>query len=426
MSIIVKAGKAGKKVLKRFLPEEKHHISYTRRIERVCTTKRLVAMTFDDGPMDLPAAPDKFSGRALTDVLLDILKEHNALGTFDVVGDTGENYPDHAGRNGQADWGGVKFDHYPDINQDERGGAANNDRLIRRILEEGHQITNHSYRHVLFGKKPFVYGKRTYLEGLDAAVADQNRLHKLLKETYGYEITMGRPPHYVDKMAGGFSSYDVYDQMGYQYMAASFDGAGWLPVNRGSAEETLKAEVEAMTAPMVRCLSEDPNALAGQIIFQKDGYNMCRRTPVAFGLEKQLELLDRYGYQVVTVEQLMEESPFADVGREDPDFDKLMELQKTRGIVFSDNRLRLDMPMSWGELAMLLAPRGEAIGRRVRKIRESGSYQHAYWGAMDWCAEQGILKYAMDPEGPVSSLPSEFFDAETVFTRRAVYRAFRG
>ena len=50
MSIIVKAGKAGKKVLKRFLPEEKHHISYTRRIERVRTTKRLVAMTFDDGP----------------------------------------------------------------------------------------------------------------------------------------------------------------------------------------------------------------------------------------------------------------------------------------------------------------------------------------------------------------------------------------
>ena len=85
MSIIVKAGKAGKKVLKRFLPEEKHHISYTRRIERVRTTKRLVAMTFDDGPMDLPAAPDKFSGRALTDVLLDILKEYDALGTFDVV-----------------------------------------------------------------------------------------------------------------------------------------------------------------------------------------------------------------------------------------------------------------------------------------------------------------------------------------------------
>ena len=65
--------------------------------------------------------------------------------------------------------------------------------------------------------------------------------------------------------------------------------------------------------------------------------------------------------------------------------------------------------MTWGELAMLLAPRGEAIGRRIQKIRETGTAQHANWGAMDWCAEQGILKYAMDPDGAVSSLPSAYF-----------------
>ena len=35
MSLIVKAGKMGKRVLKKFLPEEKHHVSYTRRIEVV-------------------------------------------------------------------------------------------------------------------------------------------------------------------------------------------------------------------------------------------------------------------------------------------------------------------------------------------------------------------------------------------------------
>ena len=34
MSLIVKVGKAGKRVVKKFLPEEKHHVSYTRRIER--------------------------------------------------------------------------------------------------------------------------------------------------------------------------------------------------------------------------------------------------------------------------------------------------------------------------------------------------------------------------------------------------------
>ena len=94
MSLIVKVGKAGKRVVKKFLPEEKHHVSYTRRIERVKTRERVVAMTFDDGPMDLPSSPDKFDGKALTDILLDTLGEYGAQGTFDVVGDTSENYPD--------------------------------------------------------------------------------------------------------------------------------------------------------------------------------------------------------------------------------------------------------------------------------------------------------------------------------------------
>jgi len=120
---------------------------------RLKTGERVVAMTFDDGPMDLPSSPDKFAGKSLTDILLDTLKEYDALGTFDVVGDTSENYPDVAGKSGQADWGGVRYDHYPDINQDERGGVVHNPRLVRRIIDEGHQVTNHGYRHVLFGKK---------------------------------------------------------------------------------------------------------------------------------------------------------------------------------------------------------------------------------------------------------------------------------
>ena len=319
MSLIVKAGKAGKRVLKKFLPEEKHHVSYTRRIERVQTGERVVAMTFDDGPMDLPSSPDKFDGRSLTDILLDTLAEYDAKGTFDVVGDTSENYPDVAGKTGQADWGGVKYDHYPDINQDDRGGVVHNPRLVRRILDEGHQITNHSYRHVLFGKKPFVYGKRDHFHGLDEVVADLSRLHSLMQKTYGYTMTMSRPPHYVDRIEGGFSSYDAYDQMGYLYMAASFDGAGWLPLHHGSAQESLQAEAEAMVSPMRHLLAQDPDALAGQIIFQKDGYNMARRTPVAFGLARQLKLLKDYGYRVVTVQQLLDAySPFASVCQAGP------------------------------------------------------------------------------------------------------------
>lgn len=67
MSWIVKAGKQGKKIVKKLImPAEKHYVGYTRRIERVQTTRRICAMTFDDGPMGLPASPDRFDGRTLT------------------------------------------------------------------------------------------------------------------------------------------------------------------------------------------------------------------------------------------------------------------------------------------------------------------------------------------------------------------------
>lgn len=47
MSWIVKAGKQGKKIIKKLItPAEKHYVGYTRRIERVQTTRRICAMTF--------------------------------------------------------------------------------------------------------------------------------------------------------------------------------------------------------------------------------------------------------------------------------------------------------------------------------------------------------------------------------------------
>ena len=425
MSLIVKIGKKGKRLVKKLLPEEKHHLSYTRRIERIKTGKRLCDMTFDDGPMDLPAAPDRFEGRSLTDVLLDVLAEFDAKGTFDVIGDTSENYPDQAGKLGSAAWGGVKFDHYPDIGKDDKGGVVHCDRLVRRILEEGHQITNHGYRHIIFGKKPFVYGQREYLGNVDRAVDDLNKLDQFLRERYGYEMAMTRPPHYVDKMPDGFTSYDVCDRLGYQYMAASFDGGGWLPSALSSPDAALEAEVNAMVEPMRRALEQDPDFFCGQIIFQKDGYNMAKRTPVAFGLRKQLELLRKYGYQVVTVAELMTESPFADLDRGDPLFDKLCRLQGDRAVAYSDNRVRLDQPMTWGELAMLLAPKKEAMGRRWADIRRTGKRAHPYCGALAWCVEQSLLPKGTKADGSVTALPGGHFGPVAGFTRRDIYAAYQ-
>ena len=152
---------------------------------------------------------------------------------------------------------------------------------------------------------------------------------------------------------------------------------------------------------------------------------MAKRTPVAFGLRRQLEVLKEYGYQVVTVDTLMAESPFADLGREDPLFEKMNRLQKERAVVYSDNRLRLDAPMTVGELAMLLAPKEEALGRRWAAVRKSGRHEDAYWGAMDWCAEQGLIPRGVKSSAPVTALPEGLFAPTADFTRRGVYAAYQ-
>lgn len=429
MSAFVRIGKKVKKFAKSvLLPEPKVYVGYCRRIERVKTNERVCAMTFDDGPMDLPAAPDLFGGRAMTDVLLDVLDEFNAKGTFDVIGTTAENYPDVKGAVGTPAWGGVAYDHYPAFGQDERGGAAHCPRLVERMIREGHQITNHGYRHVLFGKKSFVYGKRRTLGSLETVLDDLTALDQYLRGQYGYSMRMSRPPHYVDRIDGVFTSYDAYEKMGYLYLAASFDGAGWLPAK---GEAPFEAEVDEMVLPMRKKLEENPDFFCGQIIFQKDGYNMALRTPVAVGLRKQLELLTNAGYRVVTVQELLSRSPFADVGADDPDFEAFRALAQTHAVAYSDNTLRPDRSMTCGEFAMLAAPREAAVDGRIdRLLAGSRGFRSRYSGAMAWCKEQGLLPKHAKEKTPLNAAllknaEALFTAMPTTFSRRAVLRAFQ-
>lgn len=263
------------------------------------------------------------------------------------------------------------------------------------------------------------------MSNLDECLEDMKALHSLMKDKYAYQINMARPPHYVDKIEGGFTSYDLYDLMGYQYMVASYDGAGWLPMGSGSQEDCLKAEVDATVEPMRSALEKNPDFFSGQIVFQKDDYNMAKRTPIAFRLKKQLEILKEYGYRVVTVNQLLEISPFTDLGRDDDDFEKLNFLQKNHAIVFSDNNLRLNQNMTYGELAMLLAPKHEAINRRIKMIKNAGKSQNRYVGVTEWCKENELIKKDARLNDEIKSLPAEFFESVKNISRREVYRSFK-
>ena len=367
MSLLTKAIGTAKKVKHRFQDQIREntpvYLSPVRRIERVALGERICAMTFDDGPCRLPADPDEFGGKPLTLVLAETLEKYGALGSFDVVGDTSWNYPDVAGKHGSASWGGVAYDHYPDFGKDADGGAVHCPELIDRLLAGGHEITSHTYSHVLFGRKNLVYGKRHTLSGLEPVVEDLEKLHTLMKDKYGYTITLSRPPHYVDGIAGGFNSYDAYGKMGYQYMAASFDGAGWLPL------ATYEAEVEATWKPIEQRLSEDPDYFRGQIIFQKDGYNMARRSPIAHGLEKQLQLLTEKGYKVVTVSQLLAQSPFLDLPQSDPRAAAAKRLMEAGWCpAYRDNTLRVDSSLTRGELAMM-AYGWEGVDLRIALVK---------------------------------------------------------
>lgn len=330
-------------------------LSSVRRIERVhpIQGKRIVAMTFDDGP----CAKDFMGrGKGLTDSILDILAEYGAKGTFDIIGTTEENYPDEAGEPGSFAFGGIKFDHYPCFGEDLLAGAKNQRELVRRMIDEGHELASHTWQHRIFGRKRFLYGKRVPLHSMDEVMQDLRRLHTYIKDEFSYEIRLSRPPHYVDPVTGGGTVYDAYRMMGYQYLAASFDGDGWRP---GSSYED---EVEKMLAPMRKLLAEDPDSLNGQIIFQKDGCNMNLRTPVEDALPMQLQMLTDLGYQVVTVSELLEQSPFLDLSPESPAMPYVKELLRRGHMVgYQNNTFHGERALSKKEALLMLAD-----GRDVR------------------------------------------------------------
>lgn len=341
------------------------YLSPVRRITRVATSARICAMVFDDGPCRLPASPDHFRGKPLTLVLAETLERYGARGTFNVIGDTSANYPDRPGRAGSASWNGVAYDHFPDIGQDAQGGVVHCPDLISRLLAGGHEIASHGYAHVPFGWSPPLYGMRRHLPDLDAVTADLRRLHKAMEDGWGYPLRLSRPPHGVDGIKGNLSSCDAYALMGYQYLSASFDGAGRIPLS------TYEAEVEASWRPMERLLLEDPDAFCGQIILERDGCNAARRTPVADGLDRQLQLLTDHGYRVVTASELLERAPFTDVPPEQEPFRAARRLLSLGWCVaFQDNTLRPGTALTRGALAMM-AYGGETVRRHIELVRSN-------------------------------------------------------
>jgi len=350
------------------------YLSPVRRIERVYPLKneRFCAMTFDDGPSQLTPNPNlQHIETGLTMHILETMKKFNAFGTFDVIGDTTDNYPDNRGRINTANWGGKAYDHYPDMGKDHLAGVQNQPTLVEQLLKNNQSLANHGYRHVIFGPRKLVYGRREYFKTLKEVCEDLLKLHNLVYTEHGFEMKLARPPHYIDRIPDGSSAYDAYAYLGYHYLAAYYDGGGWKATSGDYRED-----VNTMVRPMKQKLESDANFFNGMIIFQKDGYNMSKQTPVADALGRQLALLTQYQYKIISVEALMALSPFEDYGEGHAYFEIARQLDQLGLIIaYQNNTFQPDRILSFGELITMTTPRKLYSSRlwQLTKIKKEGS-----------------------------------------------------
>ena len=145
-------------------------------IERTGDHPGSIALTFDDGP-----DPD------WTPRILDILKQENVPATFFVMGKNGQAYPD----------------------------------LLRRMVNEGHEIGNHTFTHPNLGEIP---GRVTDLE--------LNATQRLIESITGRSTVLFRPPYFGDAEADRPEEVEPAiraKNLGYIIVGLRIDPGDWKP-----------------------------------------------------------------------------------------------------------------------------------------------------------------------------------------------------
>jgi cellulose synthase/poly-beta-1,6-N-acetylglucosamine synthase-like glycosyltransferase/peptidoglycan/xylan/chitin deacetylase (PgdA/CDA1 family)/spore germination protein YaaH len=145
-------------------------------IERTGDHPGQIALTFDDGP-----DPE------WTPAILDILKQENVPGTFFVIGKNGQAYPD----------------------------------LLRRIVNEGHELGNHTFTHPNLGEIP---GRITDLE--------LNATQRLIESVTGRSTVLFRPPYFGDAEADKPEEVEPAiraEKLGYIIVGLRIDPGDWKP-----------------------------------------------------------------------------------------------------------------------------------------------------------------------------------------------------
>lgn len=211
-------------VISAFLP---YAAEETNVVRSVSSSKKQIALTFDDGP--------HFK---YTEEILEILSIYNVKATFFVIGENAEKYP----------------------------------RIVEREIDEGHEVGNHTYKHV-------------YLKGkCEEEIKSQiSSVETVLADTCDYTPKLLRPP-------GGL--YDVTlskeaAKMGYTVVLWSVDTVDWSHPTVESIVENVKKEVDG-----------------GDIILMHDFIGGAK-SPTPDALRAILPELINEGYEFVTVSELI-------------------------------------------------------------------------------------------------------------------------
>lgn len=199
----------------------------------------VIALTFDDGP-----------DPRWTPAILQILKQEHVPATFFVIGKNGQTYPD----------------------------------LLRRIVNEGHEIGNHTFTHPNLGEIP-----------TSVAELELNATQRLIESETGRSTVLLRPPYFGDAEADKPQEVEPAYQaqkLGYLIVGVRIDPDDWrLPV---TADQIVQRTIE-------RVLDTNSETRGQVVLLHDSGGDRSATVEALPGLIRELRAR---GFRLVPVSEL--------------------------------------------------------------------------------------------------------------------------
>ena len=208
-------------------------------VQRTGDRPGLLALTFDDGP-----------DPRWTPTILDILKRENVPATFFIIGKNGQAYPD----------------------------------LVRRIVDEGHEVGNHSFTHPNLGEIP-----------LSLTELELNATQRLIESEVGRSTVLFRPPYFGDAEADKPQEVEpalVAQRLGYIMVGVRIDPDDWqLPV---TADQIVQRTID-------RAMDSNPETRGEIVLLHDSGGD---RAATIEALPRLIHELRARGFRFVAVSDL--------------------------------------------------------------------------------------------------------------------------